>query len=67
MKGTILIATMSRCSTYSARNTLRDLGWRRHIREAPDGKTAIALANKKRPELIFSSHIVMPARLLGGS
>src|SRR6267143_1894871 len=59
MKGTILIADDEPLARRTLREHLRDLGCGGEIHEAPDGKTAIALANKKRPELIFLD-IVMP-------
>lgn len=46
-----------------ARQTLRqhllDLGWSGEITEAPDGRTAVEMANARRPYLIFLD-IVMP-------
>src|SRR5260370_40478905 len=59
MKGTILMAYDEPLARRTLREHLRDLGCGGEIHEAPDGKTAIALANKKRPELIFLD-IVMP-------
>src|SRR6266705_5301829 len=59
MKGTILIADDEPLARRTLREHLRDLGCGGEIHEAPDGKTAIALANKKRPELMFLD-IVMP-------
>src|SRR6266404_4488424 len=59
MKGTILIADDEPLARRTLREHLCDLGFGGEIHEAPDGKTAIALANKKRPELIFLD-IVMP-------
>src|SRR5258706_14445190 len=59
MKGTILIADDEPLARRTLREHLRDLGCGGEIHEAPDGKTAIALANKKRPELVFLD-IVMP-------
>src|SRR6266849_10676856 len=59
MKGTILIADDEPLARRTLREHLCDLGCSGEIHEAPDGKTAIALANKKRPELIFLD-IVMP-------
>src|SRR5260370_41163411 len=59
MKGTILIADDEPVARRTLREHLGDLGCGGEIHEAPDGKTAIALANKERPELIFLD-IVMP-------
>jgi len=59
MKGTILIADDEPLARRTLRKHLSDLGCGHQIHEAPDGKTAIALANKERPELIFLD-IVMP-------
>src|SRR5258708_34208914 len=59
MKGTILIADDEPVARRSLGEPLRHLGCGGEIHEAPDGKTAIALANRERPELIFLD-IVMP-------
>ncbi len=59
MKGTILIADDEALARRTLREHLRDLGCGSQIYEARDGKTAIALANKERPELVFLD-IVMP-------
>jgi two-component system, LytTR family, response regulator len=59
VKGTILIADDEPLARRTLREHLRDLGCGGHIHEARDGKTAIVLANKERPELIFLD-IVMP-------
>ena len=59
MKGTILIADDEPLARRTLRQHLGDLGCGGEIREAPDGKTAIAVANKERPELMFLD-IVMP-------
>ena len=59
MKGTILIADDEPLARRNLREHLRDLGCGGQIHEARDGKTAIVLANKERPELIFLD-IVMP-------
>src|SRR5712664_1226654 len=59
MKGTILIADDEPLARRTLREHLRDLGCRGEILEAPDGKTAIALANEGRPDLLFLD-IVMP-------
>src|SRR5260370_28229676 len=59
MKGTILIADDEPLARRTLRECLRDLGCGGEIHEPPDEKPAIALANKKRPELIFLD-IVMP-------
>src|SRR5262249_8715542 len=59
MKGPILTAADEPLARRTLRKHLSDLGCGHQIHEAPDGKTAIALANKERPELIFLD-IVMP-------
>src|SRR5260370_35186384 len=59
MKGTILIADDEPLARRTLREHLRDLGCGGEIHEAPDGETAIALANKERPGLMFLD-IVMP-------
>jgi two-component system LytT family response regulator len=60
MTGTILIADDEPLARQTLRTYLRDLGCREPIHEAADGKTAIALARRERPDLIFLD-IVMPA------
>src|SRR5918995_3695026 len=59
MNRTILIADDEPLARQTLRTYLRDLGCSGPIHEAADGKTAIALANRDRPELIFLD-IVMP-------
>src|SRR4029077_11310162 len=59
MNGIILIADDEPLARRTLREHLRDLGCGGEIHEAADGKTAIALANKERPELVFLD-IVMP-------
>src|SRR5438874_4315493 len=59
MKGAVLIADDEPLARRTLREHLRDLGWTGPIQEARDGKTAIALANNERPELVFLD-IVMP-------
>src|SRR5438045_9030088 len=59
MKGSVLIADDEPLARRTLREHLRDLGWTGRIQEARDGKTAIALANNERPELVFHD-IVMP-------
>jgi len=63
---TILIADDERWLDVLCENTYAISAAAATFREAPDGKNRIALANKKRPELIFLD-IVMPGRdWLGG-
>ena len=59
MKGSILIADDEPLARRTLREQLVSLGWVGPIHEAPDGKTAIAVANRQRPELVFLD-IVMP-------
>ena len=59
MKGPVLVADDEPLARRTLREHLRSLGWTGQIHEARDGKTAIALANKERPELIFLD-VVMP-------
>src|SRR5215471_17910270 len=59
MKGPVLVADDEPLARRTLREHLRSLGWTGQVHEARDGKTAIALANKERPELIFLD-IVMP-------
>ena len=59
MKRNILIAEDEPLARRTLREHLRALGCEGQIHEAHDGKTAIVLANKERPELIFLD-IVMP-------
>src|SRR5215475_7224651 len=59
MKGSVLVADDEPLARRTLREHLRGLGWIGQIHEARDGKAAIALANKERPELVFLD-IVMP-------
>lgn len=59
MKSSVLIADDEPLARRTLREHLRGLGWSGEIHEAPDGKTAVALANSERPELVFLD-IVMP-------
>jgi two-component system, LytTR family, response regulator len=59
MTGTILIADDEPLARRTLRAHLRDLGCSGPIYDAADGKTAIALAKRERPDLIFLD-IVMP-------
>jgi two-component system LytT family response regulator len=59
MKGSILIADDEPLARRTLRQHLLDLGWVGPIHEAPDGETAIAVANGQRPDLVFLD-IVMP-------
>jgi two-component system, LytTR family, response regulator len=59
MIGTILIADDEPLARRTLRTHLRELGCKGAIYEAQDGNTAIALANKERPDFIFLD-IVMP-------
>jgi two-component system LytT family response regulator len=59
MTGAILIADDEPPARRALRTYLRDLGHRDAIHEAADGKTAVAIANREHPHLIFLD-IVMP-------
>lgn len=59
MNEIILIADDEPLARRTLLMHLRDIGCRGAIHEAPDGQTAIALANAERPGLIFLD-IVMP-------
>jgi two-component system, LytTR family, response regulator len=59
MKDSILIADDEPLARRTLRQHLLDLGWTGPIHEAHDGKTAIAVANNQRPDLVFLD-IVMP-------
>jgi CheY-like chemotaxis protein len=59
MKGSVLIADDEPLARHTLRQHLLDLGWHGPIYGAPDGRTAIAVANEQRPDLIFLD-IVMP-------
>src|SRR5215469_4513719 len=60
MKGPVLIADDEPLARRTLREHLRSLGWPGQIHEARDGKTAIAIANNQRPDILFLD-IVMPA------
>lgn len=59
MKGSLLIADDEPLARRSLREHLCGLGWAGPMHEACDGKSAIALANRHRPDLVFLD-IVMP-------
>jgi len=59
VKGSVLIADDEPLARRTLREHLRSLAWVGSIYEAQDGKTAIVLANKQRPDLVFLD-IVMP-------
>src|SRR5262249_17470479 len=59
MRGPIVSAGEEPLARQTLRTYLRELGGRGTIHEAPDGTTAVALANHHRPELIFLD-VVMP-------
>lgn len=59
MKTSVLIADDEPLARRTLREHLRGLGWSGEVHEAADGKSAIALANSQRPELVFLD-IVMP-------
>jgi len=59
MTGSILIADDEPLARRTLRTYLRELGRREDIHEAADGQTAVALANREHPNLIFLD-IVMP-------
>lgn len=59
MNGTVLIADDEPLARRTLHQHLLDLGWSGQIQEAQDGKSAIALANGRRPDLVFLD-IVMP-------
>lgn len=59
MKGSILIADDEPLARRTLRQHLLDIGCEGPIREAPDGKAAIAIANAERPDVVFLD-IVMP-------
>ena len=61
MKGSVLIADDEPLARRALREHLRELGWIGTIHEARDGKSAIALANTQRPDLVFLD-VVMPGR-----
>ena len=59
MNETILLADDEPLARRTLRTQLRDLGCRGTIHEAGDGETAVVIANRERPDLIFLD-IVMP-------
>ena len=59
MNGSVLIADDEPLARRTLREHLRELGWTGPFYEARDGKTAIAIANDQRPDLLFLD-IVMP-------
>ena len=59
MTGSVLIADDEPLARRTLRQYLLDLGWAGPIHEAPDGKTAIVVANSQQPDLVFLD-IVMP-------
>jgi len=59
MNSSILIADDEPLARRSLRTHLSQLGWTTQIYEAKDGKSAIAIANEHRPELLFLD-VVMP-------
>src|SRR5215475_4549582 len=59
MKGPVLIADDEPLARRTLRHHLLSLGWVGQIHEAQDGCMAIAIANARRPDLVFLD-IVMP-------
>jgi two-component system LytT family response regulator len=59
VKGSVLIVDDERLARETLRQYLVSLGWPGTIDEASDGKTAIAVANQDRPDLVFLD-VVMP-------
>jgi two-component system LytT family response regulator len=59
VKGSVLIVDDERLARETLRQYLVSLGWSGTIDEASDGKTAIAVANQDRPDLVFLD-VVMP-------
>jgi two-component system LytT family response regulator len=59
MSNSVLIGDDEPLARRTLREHLVELGWGGQIYEAQDGKTAIAVANGQRPELVFLD-IVMP-------
>ena len=53
MNGSVLIADDEPLARRTLREHLRSLGWSGEIHEARDGKTAVAVANSERPDLVF--------------
>jgi len=59
MSASILIADDEPLARRTLKEHLRELKWAGAIHEAHDGQTAIAVANSRRPDLVFLD-IVMP-------
>src|SRR5215831_9121851 len=59
MNQSVLIADDEPLARQTLRQHLVQLGWPGEINEAPDGKSAIEIANAQRPNLIFLD-IIMP-------
>jgi two-component system LytT family response regulator len=59
MNGAVLIADDEPLARRVLREHLVELGWNGLIHEAQDGRSAIAVANRERPDLVFLD-IVMP-------
>src|SRR5215469_8780459 len=59
MTGSVLIADDEPLARRTLCQHLRSLGWTGPLHEAHDGKTAIAVANRHRPDMVFLD-IVMP-------
>jgi two-component system, LytTR family, response regulator len=59
MSGMALIADDEPLARRTLREHLLALGWKGEIKEAQDGRSAVAIANEARPELLFLD-IVMP-------
>jgi len=59
VKGSVLIADDEPLARQTLREHLRNLGWVGLVYEASDGQTAIAMANERRPDVVFLD-IVMP-------
>lgn len=60
MKASVLIADDEPLARRTLREHLCGLGWTGPMHEAGDGKTAISIANSKRPDVLFLD-IVMPS------
>lgn len=59
MKGSVLIVDDEPLARQTLREYLLGLNWPGTIDEAPDGNTAISVANQQRPDLVFLD-VVMP-------
>lgn len=57
--GTVLVADDEPLARRSLKTQLTQLGWKGEILEAGDGQSAIALANGRKPDLLFLD-IIMP-------